>query len=145
MGSWRCWSLFSLSFPFHSVLQEESIIMLPSYITCVFLSATLSNATDFASWICSLRQQPCHVVFTDVRPTPLLHYIYPLGEKIRFAMSFAVTISNLFFAPRDGSVFFTWEARSHMNEMKFSVVSSERDVSGCSGAGPSCSPEIKCT
>ena len=23
--------------------------------------------------------QPCHVVYTDFRPTPLQHYIYPAG------------------------------------------------------------------
>ena len=23
--------------------------------------------------------QPCHVVYTEFRPTPLMHYIYPEG------------------------------------------------------------------
>jgi ATP-dependent RNA helicase DOB1 len=26
-----------------------------------------------------LHKQPCHVVYTDYRPTPLQHYIYPSG------------------------------------------------------------------
>ena len=26
-----------------------------------------------------LHQQPCHVVYTDYRPTPLQHFIYPVG------------------------------------------------------------------
>ena len=40
-----------------------------------------------------LNLQPCHVVYTDFRPTPLQHYIYPSGgdglhlvvdEKVNF-------------------------------------------------------------
>ena len=37
----------------------------------VFLSATLSNASEFAAWVAHLHKQPCHVVYTDYRPTPL--------------------------------------------------------------------------
>ena len=45
----------------------------------VFLSATLSNASEFAAWVAHLHKQPCHVVYTDYRPTPLQHYAYALG------------------------------------------------------------------
>lgn len=61
------------------VVWEESIIFLPPAIKMVFLSATMSNATEFAEWICKLRNQPCHVVYTDFRPTPLQHYVFPNG------------------------------------------------------------------
>ncbi|XP_042378817.1 DExH-box ATP-dependent RNA helicase DExH10 [Zingiber officinale] len=61
------------------VVWEESIIFLPPAIKMVFLSATMSNATEFAEWICNLHKQPCHVVYTDYRPTPLQHYMFPLG------------------------------------------------------------------
>ncbi|KAF6167318.1 hypothetical protein GIB67_043179 [Kingdonia uniflora] len=61
------------------VVWEESIIFLPSVIKMVFLSATMSNATEFAEWICNLHKQPCHVVYTDFRPTPLQHYVFPVG------------------------------------------------------------------
>lgn len=61
------------------VVWEESIIFLPPVIKMVFLSATMSNATEFAEWICNLRKQPCHVVYTDFRPTPLQHYVFPMG------------------------------------------------------------------
>ncbi|KAJ1274751.1 hypothetical protein BS78_05G085300 [Paspalum vaginatum] len=61
------------------VVWEESIIFLPPAIKMVFLSATMSNATEFAEWICSLHKQPCHVVYTDFRPTPLQHYMFPIG------------------------------------------------------------------
>lgn len=34
---------------------------------------------QFAEWICELHNQPCHVVYTDFRPTPLQHYMFPEG------------------------------------------------------------------
>jgi ATP-dependent RNA helicase DOB1 len=61
------------------VVWEESIIFMPQVIKMVFLSATMSNATEFAEWICHLHKQPCHVVYTDFRPTPLQHYVFPVG------------------------------------------------------------------
>ncbi|MCE3050348.1 Helix-loop-helix protein 2 [Datura stramonium] len=61
------------------VVWEESIIFLPPAIKMVFLSATMSNAMEFAEWICNIHKQPCHVVYTDFRPTPLQHYVFPMG------------------------------------------------------------------
>ena len=61
------------------VVWEETIILLPPEIKLVFLSATLSNARDFADWICHLKRRPCHVVSTNFRPTPLQHYVFPTG------------------------------------------------------------------
>ncbi|CAJ0759522.1 10504_t:CDS:2, partial [Entrophospora sp. SA101] len=49
---------------------------LPHSIHTVFLSAIISNSMEFAEWICKTHHQPCHVVYTDFRPTPLQHYIY---------------------------------------------------------------------
>ena len=34
---------------------------------------------QFAEWICDVHEQPCHVVYTDFRPTPLQHYLFPVG------------------------------------------------------------------
>lgn len=34
---------------------------------------------EFAEWICTTHHQPCHVVYTDFRPTPLQHYLFPSG------------------------------------------------------------------
>lgn len=45
----------------------------------VFLSATIPNARQFVEWVAHLHKQPCHVVYTDYRPTPLQHYIFPVG------------------------------------------------------------------
>uniref|UniRef100_A0A8C9G7U8 RNA helicase n=1 Tax=Pavo cristatus TaxID=9049 RepID=A0A8C9G7U8_PAVCR len=61
------------------VVWEETIILLPDNVHYVFLSATIPNARQFAEWICHLHKQPCHVIYTDYRPTPLQHYIFPAG------------------------------------------------------------------
>lgn len=45
----------------------------------MFLSATIPNAREFAMWVAKLHNQPCNVVYTDQRPTPLQHYIFPAG------------------------------------------------------------------
>ena len=61
------------------VVWEETIILLPHTVRYVFLSATIPNAMQFAEWICKTHVQPCHVVYTDFRPTPLQHYLFPAG------------------------------------------------------------------
>lgn len=58
---------------------EETIILLPDSVHFVFLSATIPNACQFAEWVSMLHSQPCHVVYTDYRPVPLQHYVYPCG------------------------------------------------------------------
>ena len=86
------------------------MILLPHSVRYVFLSATVPNAVQFAEWIaqachvemacvprvilptslkslllCSPREQlhgqPCHVVYTEYRPTPLLQYIFGAGSE----------------------------------------------------------------
>jgi ATP-dependent RNA helicase DOB1 len=61
------------------VVWEESIILLPHRVRFVFLSATIPNASQFADWIAEIHHQPCHVVYTNYRPVPLQHYIFPQG------------------------------------------------------------------
>ncbi|KAK6820006.1 rRNA-processing arch domain protein [Aspergillus parasiticus SU-1] len=61
------------------VVWEETIILLPDKVRYVFLSATIPNAMQFAEWIVKMHNQPCHVVYTDYRPTPLQHYFFPAG------------------------------------------------------------------
>ena len=63
------------------VVWEESIILLPHKVRFVFLSATIPNARQFVSWIAKIHHQPCHVVYTNYRPTPLQHYIFPQGGE----------------------------------------------------------------
>jgi len=61
------------------VVWEECIMATPPGARCVFLSATLPNALEFAQWVTHLHATPCHVVYTDRRPTPLEHYLWPIG------------------------------------------------------------------
>ncbi|EGV65684.1 ATP-dependent RNA helicase mtr4 [Yamadazyma tenuis] len=61
------------------VVWEETMILLPDKVHYVFLSATIPNAMEFAEWIVKIHEQPCHVVYTDFRPTPLQHYLFPAG------------------------------------------------------------------
>lgn len=87
------------------VVWEETMILLPNTVRYVFLSATIPNAMEFAGWIAKLKGQPVHVVYTDYRPTPLQHYIYPSGgdgihlvvdEKGRFKQdNFQKAVANL--------------------------------------------------
>ena len=66
------------------VVWEETIIMMPSDVKYVFLSATIGNPGQFAMWITKLRKQPCNVVYTDYRPVPLEHYLCPAGGEGMF-------------------------------------------------------------
>ena len=61
------------------VVWEETIILLPDKVRYVFLSATIPNAMQFAEWVVKMHNQPCHVVYTNYRPTPLQHYFHPAG------------------------------------------------------------------
>jgi len=45
----------------------------------LFLSATIPNAREFVEWIAQTKQEPCNVIYTEFRPTPLQHYIFPTG------------------------------------------------------------------
>ncbi|KAG8826252.1 ATP-dependent RNA helicase mtr4 [Serendipita sp. 401] len=63
------------------VVWEETLILLPDSVRFVFLSATIPNAKQFAEWVCKVHEQPCHVVYTDFRPTPLQHYLFPTGGE----------------------------------------------------------------
>lgn len=63
------------------VVWEETIILLPDKVRYVFLSATIPNAMQFAEWIVKMHNQPCHVVYTNYRPTPLQNYFFPTGGE----------------------------------------------------------------
>ena len=67
--------------PERGVVWEESIIMLPDACHFVFLSATIPNAKEFSEWVASIHHQPCHVVYTDHRPTPLKYFLANNGTE----------------------------------------------------------------
>ncbi|XP_076045044.1 superkiller complex helicase subunit twister [Oratosquilla oratoria] len=61
---------------------EEVIIMLPSHVNIVLLSATVPNTLEFADWIGRIKKQKIYVISTTKRPVPLEHYLYTgMGGK----------------------------------------------------------------
>jgi ATP-dependent RNA helicase DOB1 len=60
----------------------------------VFLSATLSNAREFSEWVAHLHKQPCHVVYTDFRPTPLHHFVVPVAGQGMYKVQQFVLVSS---------------------------------------------------
>ncbi|GMS88744.1 hypothetical protein PENTCL1PPCAC_10919, partial [Pristionchus entomophagus] len=66
------------------LVWEESIILLPPHIRQLFLSSTISNAKQFAAWFCCLKKAPIHIISTAKRPTPLYHYLLPVGSEGMF-------------------------------------------------------------
>ena len=67
------------------VAWEETIILLPDKVQFVFLSATIPNSQEFAEWIMHIHPgKKCKCIYTDYRPTPLQHYIYPAGADGMF-------------------------------------------------------------
>jgi len=65
--------------PERGVVWEESIVLLPRAVRCAFLSATIPNAAEFAAWVARTKGAPVSVIYTDFRPTPLQHYLFPAG------------------------------------------------------------------
>jgi superfamily II RNA helicase len=54
---------------------EESIIMMPSWIQMIMLSATLPDAEDFCNWIASCKGHDVSYTTTTKRVVPLSHYL----------------------------------------------------------------------
>ncbi|OQR74147.1 helicase SKI2W-like [Tropilaelaps mercedesae] len=58
------------------VVWEEVLIMLPSHVHIVLLSATVPNAIELADWIGRIKEKQIHVISTTKRPVPLEHLLY---------------------------------------------------------------------
>jgi superfamily II RNA helicase len=54
---------------------EETLILLPSSVNLVLLSATIDQPELFASWLGELKQKPIHLISTQYRVVPLTHGI----------------------------------------------------------------------
>jgi len=55
---------------------EETLIMLPSNIKLVLLSATIEHPEYLANWLGFLKKRPIHLISNTKRIIPLTHYIY---------------------------------------------------------------------
>ncbi|KAJ1883289.1 Antiviral helicase ski2, partial [Kickxella alabastrina] len=58
------------------VVWEEVIIMLPSHVSIILLSATVPNTKEFAEWVGRTKKRDIYVINTSKRPVPLEHYLY---------------------------------------------------------------------
>mgnify|MGYP002758600806 FL=1 len=67
------------------VVWEEVIIMLPSHVNVVLLSATVPNAKEFADWVGRTKQRDIYVISTSKRPVPLEHFLYAGNELYKIA------------------------------------------------------------
>jgi superfamily II RNA helicase len=54
-------------------IWEETMILLPSTVNLVMLSATLDHPEYFAKWLGELKQKPIHLIETTYRIVPLTH------------------------------------------------------------------------
>lgn len=55
---------------------EEVLILLPSHVQIIMLSATVPNTMELAEWVGNTKQQKVYVISTLKRPVPLVHYLY---------------------------------------------------------------------
>jgi hypothetical protein len=58
------------------VVWEEVLIMLPSHVGIIMLSATVPNAVEFADWVGRIKKRNIYVVSTSKRPVPLEHFLF---------------------------------------------------------------------
>jgi len=65
---------------FRGAVWEEVIIHLPQSVTLVSLSATVSNAEEFADWLVTVRGET-RVVVTEHRPVPLWQHML-VGKRM---------------------------------------------------------------
>eukprot|EP00039_Didymoeca_costata_P013795 m.214980 g.214980 ORF g.214980 m.214980 type:complete len:1254 (+) comp15873_c0_seq10:105-3866(+) len=67
--------------PERGVVWEEVIIMLPSHVNLILLSATVPNTFEFADWVGRTKQRHIYVISTMKRPVPLEHFLYTGNSK----------------------------------------------------------------
>lgn len=61
--------------PDRGKVWEETMILLPTNIKLILLSATLDHPEHFADWLGSLKERPVHLIQTSYRIVPLTHTI----------------------------------------------------------------------
>ena len=65
---------------FRGAVWEEILIHLPERIQVISLSATVSNAEEFAEWLNSVRGDT-HIVLSEIRPVPLYQHVL-MGNRL---------------------------------------------------------------
>jgi superfamily II RNA helicase len=69
-----------LNDPSRGSVWEETLILMPDTMRAVFLSATVPNAREFATWFGGLKNHQVDVVFTAKRPVPLSFHVINNNE-----------------------------------------------------------------
>lgn len=69
-----------LNDPSRGSVWEETLILMPDTMRAVFLSATVPNAKEFATWFSGLKNHQVDVVFTNKRPVPLSFHVINNNE-----------------------------------------------------------------
>src|ERR687885_221930 len=119
---------------FRGAVWEEVIIHLPQHVTLVSLSATVSNAEEFADWLVTVRGDT-RVVVSEVRPIPLWQHML-VGNRVfdLFSLRPAAHAAEAELTPRGAS---TRERGASVvdPELVRSVREQERRV-GSWGGGP---------
>lgn len=62
------------------VVWEESIMLMPDHINMVFLSATVPNDEQVATWIARTKRRTVYIERHEKRPVPLTHHLYVEGK-----------------------------------------------------------------
>ena len=65
------------------VVWEEVIIMLPSHVTLILLSATIPNTFEFADWVGRTKEKEIFIISTLNRPVPLEHFLFIDGKTYK--------------------------------------------------------------
>jgi len=69
-----------LNDPSRGSVWEETLILMPDTMRAVFLSATVPNAKEFATWFGSMKNHQVDVIFTIKRPVPLSFHVINNNE-----------------------------------------------------------------
>lgn len=69
-----------LNDPSRGSVWEETLILMPDSMRAVFLSATVPNAKEFATWFGGLKNHTVDVIFAVMRPVPLSFHVINNNE-----------------------------------------------------------------
>src|SRR5829696_3300798 len=120
---------------FRGAVWEEVIIHLPQSVTLVSLSATVSNAEEFADWLVTVRGHT-KVVVSEVRPIPLWQHML-VGNRVfdLFSLRPAAHAGEQGLTPREQSTRERGASVVDPELVRF-VREQERRIDSWHGGGP---------
>ncbi|WFD05068.1 Antiviral helicase ski2 [Malassezia vespertilionis] len=93
------------------VVWEEVIILLPSHVNIVLLSATVPNTMEFAGWVGRTKKKDVYVISTRKRPVPLEHFLYA-GKNLHKV----VDASGRFLSSGVSTATDAMKSKQHLND-----------------------------